>query len=407
MLINVKRAVEHFWYFKHVQTTLSIFEPRLTLWCFNPLPKAKKGMRWIYQDDFLWAHVWSCMHMLSDFVALHCTSSLPCASCFFWSFCLKHMKHQQSSTKKHLSNRSIPSVNFPRSRHPPEPLGSLAPWPDLCWRGAARYTSYGQLLGAARRGDGDPHSDLATWRPGLRRGGLHHLRMNLEQLDQRPRNCQKRCLKYLFQKSSVWKCLKYFEIDISIKFHDFSILFISPLIWCNDCAATMSPWRMWIYSSWAKLQESFFDPQVNRCQRLSSFRTRLRSPLASLAAPQSLLNWRYEHCLTSVLRRTMSEQSNIRGIWGLAVSVTTPRHIDTIRQLWRLCMVPQTFRCRCGLGTRCTARLNKARFNQKRARYLQRTAQLQNCTVTVRHRKLLHISSHSLDQWDRSERMHD
>ena len=237
------------WALLVVQTCSNYFEQRFTLWCFTPLPEGKKGMRWIYQDDFLWAHVWSCMHMLSDFVALHCTSSLHCASCFFWSFCLKH----QQSTKKHLSNRSIPSLNFRRIDL--DTLGPLAR-PDLCWRGAARYTSYGQLLGAAeprsQRSTQRP-GDLATW-PAKRRAAPS------EDEPGSTGSTTEKLPKVFFLPVSEIFCLNMFEIDMSITFHDFSILFISPLIWCNDCAATMSPWRMWIHSSWAKLRESFFDP---------------------------------------------------------------------------------------------------------------------------------------------------
>ena len=153
-----------------------------------------------------WLFMSTCMIMYAHVIRLRCTALHIITALrvlFFWSFCLKH----QQSTKKHLSNRSIPSLNFRRIDL--DTLGPLAR-PDLCWRGAARYTSYGQLLGAAeprsQRSTQRP-GDLATWRPGLRRGGLHHLRMNLDQLDQLPRNCQ-RCFFFLFQKSSVWTCLK-------------------------------------------------------------------------------------------------------------------------------------------------------------------------------------------------------
>lgn len=189
--------------------TSNYFEPRFTLWCFNPLPEGKKGMRWIYQDDFLWAHVW-CMIMYAHVIRLRCTALHIITALrvlLFWSFCLKH---QQSSTKKHLSNRSIPWLNFRRIDL--DTLGPLAR-PDLCWRGAARYTSYGQLLGAAEPRSVESEIHTATWRPGLRRGGLHHLRMNLDQLDQLPRNCQ-RCFFFLFQKSffeNVWN--RYFNIS--------------------------------------------------------------------------------------------------------------------------------------------------------------------------------------------------
>ena len=131
--------------------------------------------------------------------------------------------------------------------------------------------------------------------------------------------------------------------------------------------------------------------QMSTVELLSHKTTLNVSIFSRTPKPPELEIWTLsDQCPASNNVWTVEHPRNLR-IGGF----TTPRHIDTIRQLWRLCMgVPQTFRCRCGLGTRCTARLNKARFNQKQSRYLQRTAQSQNCTVTVRHRKLLHISSH-------------
>ena len=71
---------------------------------------------------------------------------------------------------------------------------------------------------------------------------------------------------------------------------------------------------------------------------------------------RSLLNWRYEHCLASVL-----------GTCHLIASTKTSLRHDDHADM-RKFRAPQTFGCRCGLNISCTASLRNIRdANQTRS----------------------------------------
>ena len=148
--------------------------------------------------EHMYDHVCTCYQ-----TSLHCTAHHHCTArlVFFFIFLL-----ETSTVNKETPFQSFHSlVEFStnRSRHP-WPLGQTRPLLTRCSQVHKLWTTPGRCGAAEPRSQRSTQrpGDLATWRPGLRRGGLHHLRMNLDQLDQLPRNCQ-RCFFFLFQKSSV------------------------------------------------------------------------------------------------------------------------------------------------------------------------------------------------------------
>ena len=192
----------------------------------------------------MYDHVCTCYQ-----TSLHCTAHHHCtAPCFFGPFAWNINSHQQRNT--------FPIVPFPGWIFDESISTPLAPWPDQTSVDEVQPGTQVMDNSWALRSRG-ARSQRSTQRPG--------------DLACEEEGCTiwgwtwinwinyRETAKGVFSSCFRNRFLKMFEIDISI-FHDFSILFISPLIWCNDCAATMSPWRMWIHSSWAKLQESFFDP---------------------------------------------------------------------------------------------------------------------------------------------------
>ena len=177
----------------------------------------------------MYDHVCTCYQ-----TSLHCTAHHHCtARLVFLIFLL-----ETSTVNKETPFQSFHSlVEFStnRSRHP-WPLGQTRPLLTRCSQVHKLWTTPG------RRGAAESEIHTATWRPGdLATWPAKRRAAPSEDEPGSTGSTTEKLPKVFFLPVSEIFCLNMFEIDMSITFHDFSILFISPLIWCNDCAATMSP----------------------------------------------------------------------------------------------------------------------------------------------------------------------
>lgn len=136
----------------------------------------------------MYDHVCTCYQ-----TSLHCTAHHHCTARLAFLVLLLETSTVINKETPFQSFHSLVEFSTNRSRHP-WPLGQTRPLLTRCSQVHKLWTTPG------RCGAAESEIHTATWRPGLRRGGLHHLRMNLDQLDQLPRNCQ-RCFFFLFQKS--------------------------------------------------------------------------------------------------------------------------------------------------------------------------------------------------------------